>query len=71
MSNGLLSCINVGDHVFVGGGDGMLKKMIGNDLDWVLEMESRLSGPITNLTVSANGTFLLAGTSSGRIYRVE
>eukprot|EP01065_Artemidia_motanka_P037707 TRINITY_DN4655_c0_g3_i1.p1 TRINITY_DN4655_c0_g3~~TRINITY_DN4655_c0_g3_i1.p1 ORF type:complete len:730 (+),score=150.92 TRINITY_DN4655_c0_g3_i1:66-2192(+) len=56
--------------VFVGAGDGRLRKMVGTDREWVLQQEVQLKGGITSLTCGADGVELIAATSAGLMYRV-
>jgi len=56
---------------YCGCGDGVLKLLQGGDLEWVCLMETVLEGAILSLTLSADQQELLAGTSSGNIYRLD
>ena len=56
---------------YCGCGDGCLKVLQGFDLQWTCINETRLSGRILSLTLSADGRELLAGTSNGNIYRLD
>jgi len=56
---------------YCGCGDGTLKLLQGADLQWVCLRETRLEGSIRSLTLSADGTELLAGTGTGNIYRLD
>ena len=56
--------------MFVGSGDGKVKKLIGDDTKWVLEAEICLKGEVTTLSVDPFNKEILAGTSFGNIYRV-
>lgn len=58
------------EWIFIGSGDGKLKRLIGKDYKWSLDLEIQLEGKIVSLTLSPNGKELLAGTSAGYIYRV-
>ena len=69
-SNGLLSMALSGDYLFVGSGDGKLKKLGIADGKWNLTHEAQLDSQITSLTVSNDGKELLAGTIGGKLYRV-
>eukprot|EP00756_Hemistasia_phaeocysticola_P039384 Hpha_TRINITY_DN16811_c2_g3::TRINITY_DN16811_c2_g3_i1::g.151268::m.151268 len=59
-----------GSTVFVGAGDGRLRKISGADREWALQQEIQLSGGITSLSSSADGAELIAATSAGVLYRV-
>lgn len=69
-SNGLLAMALNGDYLFVGSGDGKLKKLGIADGKWNLTHEAQLESKITSLTVSQDGKELLAGTIGGKLYRV-
>lgn len=58
------------DWIFIGSGDGKLKRLIGKDYKWGQDLEIQLEGRIVSLSLCPNGKELLAGTSSGVIYRV-
>ncbi|CAM9343933.1 unnamed protein product [Laminaria digitata] len=71
-SGGMLSvCI---DHatgaVYCGGGNGVVRKIVGADMVWRQEMETKLDGGVVSLTVQADGCELLAGTQEGSLYRL-
>jgi len=64
--------INIfGKNLFVGSGDGKVKKLTGSDTRWNLERELCLEGRMNSITIDPNGNELLAGTSNGRIYRIN
>lgn len=69
-SNGLLSMALCGDYLFVGSGDGKLKKLGIADGKWNLTHEAQLDSKIMSLTVSQDKKELLAGTIGGKLYRV-
>jgi len=69
-SNGLLSMALCGDHLFVGSGDGKLKKLNIAEGKWNLTHEAQLDSKIMSLTVSNDQKELLAGTMNGKLYRV-
>lgn len=73
---GLLAlCIGDGDDglplAYCGCGDGKVMLLQGQDLQWVMVGETRLDGGIRSLTLSADQKELLAGTSTGNIYRLD
>jgi len=69
-SNGVLSvAIDPEGNLFLGAGDGMIKKMAGRDMEWELLAEVKVQGRVVSLSISADGTELLAGTSTGKIYK--
>jgi len=57
--------------VYCGCGDGTLKLLQGFDLQWTCLHETQLDGIIRSLTLSADQTELLAGTSEGNLYRLD
>eukprot|EP01062_Namystynia_karyoxenos_P066086 TRINITY_DN60109_c0_g1_i1.p1 TRINITY_DN60109_c0_g1~~TRINITY_DN60109_c0_g1_i1.p1 ORF type:complete len:710 (+),score=246.29 TRINITY_DN60109_c0_g1_i1:106-2235(+) len=56
--------------VFVGAGDGRLRKIVGGDREWTLQQEVQLQGGITSLSAPPDGAELIAATSGGMLYRV-
>jgi WD40 repeat protein len=70
-SNGVLSICTSGDAVYVGSGDGKVKKLRGNDVKWETEKEVQLAGKITSLSLSSDSQTLYAGTDSGSIYTIS
>lgn len=69
-SNGLLSMALCGDYLFVGSGDGKLKKLCIGDGKWNLTHEAQLDSAIMSLTISNDSKELIAGTNGGKLYRV-
>mmetsp|Transcript_26011 Transcript_26011/g.69370 ORF Transcript_26011/g.69370 Transcript_26011/m.69370 type:complete len:677 (-) Transcript_26011:117-2147(-) len=64
--------VNSGKHlVYCGCGDGKLKLLAGDDLDWEVWGETGLNGAILTLTLSADKMSLLAGTNDGNIYLLD
>lgn len=72
-TNGVLSITGdkSTDVIYVGSGDGMLHCFQGSDSTWKPLGEVRLRGRVVALSLSADRSFLLAGTSAGLIYRVD
>ncbi|KAE8899164.1 hypothetical protein PF005_g11747 [Phytophthora fragariae] len=70
--NGVHSVAACGDtgYVYVGAGDGVLKKLVGRDSDWNLVGQVQLVGGITSLSISPGGAQLFAGTSAGKMYHI-
>jgi len=56
--------------IYCGGGDGTVRKLRGDDMRWTLEGEAALDGAVTSMSMVSNGTELLVGTESGRMYRM-
>lgn len=69
-SNGVLClALDPEGNLYLGCGDGMIKKMAGRDDRWELLAEVKVSGRVASLSVSSDGTELLVGTSMGRVYK--
>jgi hypothetical protein len=60
-----------GEYIFIGSGDGSLKKLMGHDLNWGNVAETMLTGMIMSLEICDGGAALLVGTSDGIIYKVR
>jgi len=56
---------------YCGCGDGVVKLLQGWDLQWVCLREGKVHGAVRSLTLSADGREILAGTSTGYIYRLD
>ncbi len=69
-SNGLLSIALMDDKIFVGGGDGKIRKLSTSGGKWNLTHEAQLDGKVTSLALSADKKEILAGTSLSKIYRM-
>jgi hypothetical protein len=69
-SNGILSVTEIDGAIFVGSGDGKVKKLMGQDVTWSIVAESYLGGKITSLSNSSDLRELVCGTSLGGIYRL-
>lgn len=68
--NGIWSIVEFGGAIFTGSGDGKVKKLIGIDTKWQLDSEIILKGHVTSMSVDPFHKEILAGTSSGNIYRI-
>ena len=69
-SNGLMSMAFLGEFIFVGSGDGKLKKLNIADGRWNMTHEAQLDSKIMSLAISHDGKELIAGTMGGKLYRV-
>lgn len=69
-SNGLLSVAYLDGFIYVGSGDGKLKKLSVADGQWNLSHEALLDSKVMSVCISPDGKELMAGTSSGKLYRV-
>lgn len=65
-----IACCRASGYVYVGAGDGVLKKLVGRDADWNLVGQVQLVGGITSLSVGPDGARVFAGTSAGKMYVV-
>lgn len=59
-----------GDYIYVGSGDGKLKKLCIADGRWNMTHEAQLDSKINALCCSNDGKELVAGTIGGKLYRV-
>ncbi|EQC30761.1 hypothetical protein SDRG_11522 [Saprolegnia diclina VS20] len=71
-SNGVhsIACCAATGYLYVGAGDGVLKKLVGDHSDWNLVGQVALMGAISGLSVTCDGATVLAGTSAGKLYRI-
>ncbi|TYZ57935.1 hypothetical protein PybrP1_013222 [[Pythium] brassicae (nom. inval.)] len=65
-----IACCRASGYVYVGAGDGVLKKLVGRDADWNLVGQVQLVGGISSLSVGPDGACVFAGTSAGKMYVV-
>jgi WD40 repeat protein len=66
----LAACRSTG-FVYVGAGDGVLKKLVGRSAEWSLIGQVQLVGGITSISVAPGGAQLFAGTTAGKTYVVN
>lgn len=69
-SNGIHCGVLDGDSLFVGGGDGKVKKLTLSGGQWTLTHEAQLDSRVHSLKLSIDKQELIAGTLGGKIYRV-
>jgi len=69
-SGGAWAIERFGPFIFVGGGDGTLKRLCGSNSTWRLDAECSLEGRITSIT-STGDDKLLVGTDSGLVYQTD
>ncbi|KAG8468747.1 hypothetical protein KFE25_013830 [Diacronema lutheri] len=60
-----------GDCVWLGAGDGKVKRFRGSDQSWLMEEEGIVEGRVVALSLCADRRSLLAGTSAGHLYSVD
>lgn len=69
-SNSVLAIALMDDKIFIGGGDGKVKKISTDGGRWNLTHEAQLDGKVTSLSLGLDKKELIAGTSKGKIYRM-
>ena len=69
-SNGLLSIALYDEFLFIGGGDGKVKKLNTAEGKWNLTHEAQLDGRVTSIDLSMDKKELIVGTSAGKLYRM-
>jgi WD40 repeat protein len=60
----------VDDFLFVGGGDGKVKKLSISGGRWVMSHEAQLDSKVVSINVSADKKELIVGTNGGKLYRM-
>lgn len=68
-TNGITAMTEVRGDLFVGSGDGRLKKLAGGDKDWRVVAEAQLPGKVVSINSSPDGSELICGTNLGCIFR--
>jgi len=69
-SNGLQDMVVLpDDSVICGGGDGMVLKLLGSDMQWQKTLDMKLDSTIRSMSLNANNQELLIACTSGAIYR--
>ena len=69
-SNGIICGTVQEDNLYVGGGDGKIKKVSLAGGSWTLTHEAQLDSRIMSIALSNDGGELIVGTAGGKIYRV-
>lgn len=69
-SNGVHSFAANKDSIYVGSGDGKLKKLLVSDGKWNLTHEAQLDSKIVSICLSHDKKEMLVGTQGAKIYRV-
>ena len=57
--------------VICGGGDGVVRKVRGRDLEWQVVQQVELDGAVLSLSLVKNQLEMIAACSSGSIYRIS
>lgn len=69
-SNGILCGACDKDFLYVGGGDGKVKKVALAGGSWTLTHEAQLDSRVMSVNLSNDGQELIVGTEGGKLYRV-
>lgn len=69
-SNGLMSLAFVDDFLFVGGGDGKVKKLSIGGGKWVMTHEAQLDSKVISIANSSDKKEIIVGTTGGKLYRM-
>ena len=69
-SNGILCGCTDGEMLFVGGGDGKIKKVNLAGGQWTLTHEAQLDSRVMSMNLSNDKQELIVGTEGGKMYRV-
>jgi len=69
-SNGLMCIALMDDFVFVGGGDGKVKKLNVAGGKWALTHDAQLDSRVMSIAVANDKKELIVGTMGGKIYRM-
>ena len=69
-SNGVLCMAMMDDYIFVGGGDGKVKKLNIAQGKWTLTHEVQLDNKVMSISVSPDKKELLVGSAGGKLYRM-
>jgi WD40 repeat protein len=59
-----------GDDLFIGGGEGKVKKLNIASGKWNLTHEAQLDGKVTSLSLSNDNKEVIVGTTAGKLYRM-
>lgn len=70
-SNGVRGLASIDQFLYAGAGDGIIKKLSGADKKWFVEADCKLEGRVMSLSVASGYKELVAGTQTGRMYRVS
>jgi WD40 repeat protein len=69
-SNGLLSLAMLDNYIFVGGGDGKVKKVSIEGGKWNMTHEAQLDSKVVSIALSNDTKELIVGTNGGKLYRM-
>ena len=60
----------LGDFIFVGGGDGKVKKVNIAGGKWSMTHEAQLDSKVQSISAAMDGKEIIVGTQGGKIYRM-
>ena len=69
-SNGAICGALDGDTIYVGGGDGKVKKVVLTAGQWTLTHEAQLDSMVQSINLNIAKDELIVGTKGGQLYRV-
>ncbi len=69
-SNGASCMCLVDDFLYIGGGDGKVKKLAVGGGKWSLTHEAQLDSKVSSIAVSIDKKELIVGTSGCKLYRM-
>lgn len=69
-SNGIFSICVIDDFIYVGGGDGKVKKLNIAGGKWSLTHEAQLDSKIVSIAASNDKKEIMVGTQGGKLYRM-
>jgi hypothetical protein len=69
-SNGLLAMAMLDNYIFVGGGDGKVKKVSIAGGKWNMTHEAQLDSKVVAIAISSDSKELIVGTNGGKLYRM-
>ena len=69
-SNGIMCGAVDKDFLYVGGGDGKVKKVALTGGQWTLTHEAQLDSRVMSVNLSNDGQECIVGTEGGKLYRV-
>lgn len=69
--NGIISICKAGDMIYLGSGDGIVKRFTGTDQTWYNAGQVQLKGEIMSISLHPESTDLVVGTNVGIIYHMN
>ena len=69
-SGGITAMCRGPDGIYIGGGDGTLRRMVGAQASWEEADSVQLNGSVTSLSFQSSGGTIRAGTNDGKIYTI-